>query len=225
MKNLILLHGALGSEKQFGKLKRLLSDQFRVYSLDFEGHGERNSTAPFSMDLFSDNLDQFIHEKQIQGSLVFGYSMGGYVALHLARKKPELLGDIMTLGSKLKWSPEIAKSEVKMLNPEIIQEKVKGFASYLGSLHNDWVDNMNRTTEMMIELGNGKSLGLDQFAEITNTVYMGVGDADQMVSKAETQEVATVIPNATFYEMEQTEHPLPKVDMNRLADRIAQFLG
>ena len=47
-----------------------------------------------------------------------GHSMGGYVALKLALKRPELVDRIITLGTKFNWTPEVAAKEVKMLNPD-----------------------------------------------------------------------------------------------------------
>lgn len=44
MRQLVLLHGALGSEKQMEPLKSWLSDKFECYSFSFEGHGERGSS-------------------------------------------------------------------------------------------------------------------------------------------------------------------------------------
>jgi len=68
-------------------------------------------------------------------------------------------------------------------------------------------------------------LNLEQFGQLNKTVFMGVGELDEMVSRDETEEVANVIPNATFYLMEQTEHPLPKVDPVKLSQLIENYLS
>lgn len=39
---------------------------------------------------------------------VFGYSLGGYIALMAALEKPDLFKKIITLATKLDWSPESA---------------------------------------------------------------------------------------------------------------------
>ena len=43
MQQLLVLHGALGSKEQFTSLEKALSDEFKVYTLDFSGHGNRLS--------------------------------------------------------------------------------------------------------------------------------------------------------------------------------------
>src|SRR5690606_942962 len=102
----LLLHGALGCKKQFEDLQKILSENPKIHALDFDGHGENHSDESFSMELFSKNILNFLNEKNIEKTDVFGYSMGGYAALCLAKKQPERLGKIMTLGTKFLWDKE-----------------------------------------------------------------------------------------------------------------------
>ena len=92
------------------------------------------------------------------GELVhlFGYSMGGFIALLSAANGNKKIHSITTLGTKMKWSPRIAENEVKQLNPELIEEKVPAFAKSLEERHGDhWKDLMRRTADYMVLLGNG----------------------------------------------------------------------
>ena len=107
--NIVLLHGALGTKKQLDKLSHLLSSKFNVYSLDFDGHGSKVSGKEFSMELFKNNVVDFILEHGIEKTHVFGFSMGGYVALNLAKTHPHLISNIVTLGTKFNWSQEAAE--------------------------------------------------------------------------------------------------------------------
>ena len=112
MGNLILLHGALGSEKQLHALKNELTN-FNIYTLNFEGHGGRTINGSYSIDRFVQNVLDFMFANQLQNASFFGYSMGGYVALKLAAYHPEKVESIVTLGTKFNWTPEIAAAEVK----------------------------------------------------------------------------------------------------------------
>ena len=99
---LILLHGALGAQSQFSPWLPLLEESFEVHSLDFEGHGTQAfADRPFAISHFAENLERYIHSKGLQQPHVFGYSMGGYVAMYLAVRQPELLGKIFTFATKL----------------------------------------------------------------------------------------------------------------------------
>ncbi|NRA47992.1 MAG: alpha/beta hydrolase, partial [Phaeodactylibacter sp.] len=123
---LLLLHGALGSKAQFSALKAKLNIDFEVFDFDFQGHGGRTVESPFTMDLFTDNVLSFLDDNDLGKVHIFGYSMGGYVTLNTALKLPGRISKITTLGTKFDWSLESAEKEIKMLNPEKVEEKVPG---------------------------------------------------------------------------------------------------
>ena len=134
----------MGSEVQLQPLQKLLETDFTVHTLNFEGHGGRSSAHEFDMERFADNIVEKLQTLEISNTHIFGYSMGGYVALTLAKKHPDMVNTIVTLGTKFNWSVESAQQEVKMLNPAKIEEKVPAFAKRLHELHqpNDWKEVM-----------------------------------------------------------------------------------
>jgi pimeloyl-ACP methyl ester carboxylesterase len=225
--NLLLLHGALGSEVQLQPLQKLLATDFNVYTLNFEGHGGRTSNHEFDMDRFAENVVERLTTLQVAKTHIFGYSMGGYVALTLAKKYPELIDTIVTLGTKFNWTLESAQQEVKMLNPEKIEEKVPAFAKRLQGLHlpNDWKEVMRKTASMMFDLANGKKLtGLDLQA-IPHEVCIGIGSLDNMVTIEESENAASHLPNGRLKIIEDVKHPIEKVDMQILTTFIKNELS
>ena len=118
--SIILLHGAIGASDQLIPLgNELKENNFDVFYLNFSGHGRQNFEIDFGVKQFVDELSSFISKNKLQQPHVFGYSMGGYVALYLASEKPEMIGTIFTLGTKFEWSPEIAVKEIKMLDKKL----------------------------------------------------------------------------------------------------------
>ena len=224
--NLLLLHGALGTKIQLESLKVKLSGHFHVFSLNFEGHGDRISDKDFSIDLFSENVIGFLKEKGISNTHIFGYSMGGYVALNLALNNPELINRIVTLGTKFNWSPEIAAQEIKMLNPEKIEEKVPAFAKRLEELHaeNDWKKMMNKTAKMMIGLGDGQGLTDDGMKSIGHAVLIGIGELDKMVTVEESENAAGLLQNGEMKIIEGFKHPIEQINMSELASALLVFI-
>ena len=220
------MHGALGSAQQFSRLKPLLEEHFNVHDLNFEGHGGRTSENALTMAGFATNIDEFILEKGLKKPNVFGYSMGGYAALSLALEQPEKLGKIVTLGTKFDWNAASAAKEVKMLNPEVIEEKVPKFAAHLKALHapNDWKELLHKTAGMMLHLGDGAALKEGDLSSIQNRVCIMVGESDNMVSPSESQWAANAVPNAEFKLLEGVVHPLEKNDPQQLATTITSFL-
>lgn len=225
--NLILLHGALGSKHQFAQLEPLLSSHFNVFTFDFEGHGGRPSQNPYSMDLFSQNVLDFMTENDILSSHLFGYSMGGYVALMLAKNNPEKVEKIMTLGTKFDWTPETSQKEIRMLNPEKIEIKVPKFAATLQKRHHplDWKEVLQKTAEMMLHLGNGMALTTEDLKTISHDVLIGIGSEDNMVTLEESRLTAAALPNGNIEVFPNFRHPIELIDFEKLAHRINAFLG
>ena len=222
MKNLIILHGALGAKSQFEQLTSQLTDHFKVYTFDFSGHGSKAvDSVDFSIELFAKDLKEFMQQHAIQKPLIFGYSMGGYVALKLESMEAGSFEKIVTLGTKFDWTPESAEKEAKMLNAEKILEKVPAFASYLKSLHGeDWKVVLERTAKMMLELGNKPALKSYDFHQVQIPVRLLRGEKDVMVTKEETAEVQQLLGNASFLEIAEWVHPINLVPSDQLTQQL-----
>ncbi len=221
---LILLHGALGSRDQFGHLKKLLSDHFQVYDLNFSGHGGGEVVEPFAMDVFVNDVLDLMRENNLEKANFFGYSMGGYVALNVAEKFPEKVAAIITLATKFKWDKESAEKEVQMLDPEKVVLKVPEFAATLSQRHgNHWKKVMINTGTMILGLGNGHAMTAEDFKCISCPVMIAVGDMDRMVTIEESQEVASQLKFGELKILEKVKHPLEGVDAELLSEIIVHF--
>ncbi len=218
MKSILLLHGALGSKAQFAALTKELEQTKIVYSFNFESHGGSGAKGPFSIDSLVENVRDFMDQNKLDKIDLFGYSMGGYVALKYALKFPERIGKISTLGTKFDWTPESAANEIKRLNPELIELKVPVFAKLLKAEHHpdDWKELMNNTANMMLDLGNGSAMTEANFKEISSQVIICRGSNDEMVTKAESLKVVQYLQNADYFELENTPHALEKVELDKL---------
>ena len=223
---LLLLHGAISSGKQFDKLLPLLNDEFDVYVFTFPGHGGNKIPAEeFSIPLFANALLYYLVENNLMPAYVFGYSMGGYVALYIASRLSNQFQKIITLGTKLNWTEETAAREVVQLNPEKIEEKVPAFAEVLKQLHapEDWKAVLNKTSEMLMNLGKNPLLNKEAFERIKIPVVIGLGDSDKMVSREESENAVQYLANGKFQMLENTQHPFERVDVNMLSGKLKEF--
>lgn len=224
-KNLILLHGAIGASKQLRKLGELLESDYKVFYLDFDGHGGKAITPDFGINLFSQNLIDFVKEKELSTFSIFGYSMGGYVTLN-AIANGLRVDKLVTLGTKFSWTPEGAAKEIKMLNPSLIEEKIPQFALYQNDLHapTDWKEVMLSTARMMTILGNAPLLKDEVLQSINTPTLCLLGDSDTMVTKEETQHVVALLSNGEFEILPDCQHPIEKVPLNYLYKKIKEYL-
>ena len=148
--------------------------------------------------------------------------MGGYVGLKLALSHPELVGKILTLGTKFNWTKAISEQEVRKLNPEIIAAKVPVFAKRLEELDSadSWKVVVNKTAKMMLDLGNGKKISDASLAQLNNQITIGIGELDNMVTLEESQRIAELLPNGKLEIISGFKHPIEQIDVQELANFI-----
>ena len=92
---LIILHGLFGSSRNWASIAKLLSNQRRVLTVDLPNHGASYWTEMVSYEKMAEATAGFIVEKNLQGSALFGHSMGGKTAMTLALTKPDLIGKLI----------------------------------------------------------------------------------------------------------------------------------
>ncbi|MDF2450412.1 MAG: alpha/beta hydrolase fold protein [Bacteroidota bacterium] len=219
MKTIILLHGALGASDQLRPLiSELESLGYRGLPFDFSGHHQNPFHTQFSIEQFSKELKDFIIANELQKPAIFGYSLGGYVALYLAHLQPGLIGSIFTYGTKFRWDEETSQKEIRNLNPVTIDEKYPKFAETLSRRHGvAWKDLVLQTANLISELGRNTLLNADMLSAIPNKVVIGIGDRDVMVSLEETLEVYHSLKNGSMYMLADAAHPIEKINFGVLA--------
>lgn len=227
--NLLLIHGALGSATQFDKLARALNGAHTIHVVELEGHGSTPATEPqFSIETFVSNVRALITARSIGQTAIFGHSMGGYVALKLAVESPELVSSVITLGTKIDWTPEIALLETSRLDASKIRAKVPAFAVHMSKRHRGvpggWELVLARTTALMTELGDRPLIDSTFLSQIRQPVRMMVGDRDAFVSVEETAAAVKSIPNGELAVLPNSPHPLEQTRVSLISSMIQDFL-
>lgn len=227
MQHLLLLHGAIGAKDQLQLLGENLKQFFTVHTLNFSGHGGESIPETFSIEQFSADVLSYMQQNRIEKVNIFGYSMGGYVGLYLAKHYPKKINKVFTLATKFQWTPEIAQREIKMLDVGRIKEKIPAFAQQLEKRHlpNDWKTVLHKTAEMMIKMGNKNPLTLNDLESIEKSVLIGIGDKDTMVTLEETINVYRKLKNSNLIVLPNTQHPIEKVNIKRLTEEVVLFFN
>lgn len=84
-KDVILLHGWGANIDAFSPVHRNLEQHFKVWSLDFPGFGKSPEPAePWSVDDYTNMLEQFIKQHGIERPILIGHSFGGRVSIRYA---------------------------------------------------------------------------------------------------------------------------------------------
>lgn len=227
MGNILLLHGAFGAMDQLADLENSLVDSYVVHRLNFSGHGGSPFTGEsFSIELFATEVIDFLDKNEIETINLFGFSMGGYIAMYLAIHHPHRINKIVTLATKFNWDTTIAVKEAKMIDPDNIEKVLPAFANSLQKRHapNDWKTLLQKTAAMLLQMGKDNPLKPDDYASIHHPTLLMLGDRDKMVSLEETLVVYKKLPNAQLAILPNTSHPLEMISNDRLAYELKSFL-
>lgn len=228
MATLLLLHGALGSASQVAPLGALLADAHDVHAVELEGHGDTPpSETSYNVGRFAQGVREFMSERRIERAAIFGYSMGGYVALHLAAESPDLVTSVATLATKLAWTPAVAARETSRLIPATIRAKVPAFADVLERRHANaggWETVLAKTSALMIELGERPVVDTATFARLPQRIRLLVGDRDNVVTVDETAAAARAIGRGELGVLPSTSHPFEQVRLPLLATLLREFV-
>jgi pimeloyl-ACP methyl ester carboxylesterase len=122
-KPLLLLHGAFGTPEGWATVLPTLAKSHQVIVVEQQGHGRTGDIdRPLSFGQMAEDTGALLQQLNIQSADVFGYSMGGGVALALAIKHPGLVRKLAILGAgtgptKDTYDPEAYK-QFKSMTPE-----------------------------------------------------------------------------------------------------------
>lgn len=228
MTPLILLHGAIGAASQFEPLIKQLEKNYQVHAINFSGHGgEPIDANSFSIKHFAQQVASFIHALNTNEPInIFGYSMGGYVAMYLARHININIGKIITLGTKFHWDEATAAKEIKMLQPDVIEQKIPAFAQQLNQRHHpqSWKEVLHTTANMLQHMGQDNPLKPGDYTSITTPSLIMIGDKDKMVTLEETVNTYHKLPNAQLAVLPATPHAIEQVDASLIAFYIKRFM-
>ncbi len=227
MEHLLLLHGAIGGSDQLQPLAEALQHKYNVHTINFSGHGgSAIPDEPFSIPMFAAQILDWLQENDIPEINLFGYSMGGYVSLYLAKFHPQKIKKAITLATKFYWDEAIAAKEEKLLDADIILQKIPAFAQQLIHRHapQDWKMVLEKTKELLQGLGKNNTLQLTDYANITTPVLLLLGDQDKMITIEETVAVFELLPHAQMGMLPGTPHPIEHVHVNTLVFFINNFL-
>lgn len=97
---LVLLHGAFGFVEGWATVLPSLARTHQVIAIELQGHGHTNDLErPLAYEQMADDVAALMQHLKINDADVFGYSMGGTVALGVAIRHPELVRRLAILGA------------------------------------------------------------------------------------------------------------------------------
>ncbi len=86
---LVILHGMLGSSRNWQTTGQDLTEKFHVLALDLRNHGESPHDAAMTYEAMMEDVLAWLDVQGLRQITLLGHSMGGKVAMLLACRHPE----------------------------------------------------------------------------------------------------------------------------------------
>nr|WP_040811717.1 alpha/beta hydrolase [Nocardia concava] len=102
----LALHGLTGHGRRWQRLADDHLPDVRILAPDLRGHGRSPGVPPWDFETLVDDLVALLRTESSEPVVVLGHSFGGAIAVHLARRHPELVRALVLLDPAIGLEPD-----------------------------------------------------------------------------------------------------------------------
>jgi pimeloyl-ACP methyl ester carboxylesterase len=233
---IVLLHGFCENSTCFNEQVLFLKEHYRVVCIDLPGFGNAGAVKAKSMEDMADYVYEAMVSIKLIKPVLFGHSMGGYVALALAKKYADTLSGVGLIHSTASADTEERiqkrKQAMAFIKGNGTEAYVKSFIPPL--FHLQYV-NHNRVEELINEAKKIPPDALisaleamcsrpDSIAWLKETqlpVCFIAGSSDELIQASQLAEQATLCKRSAFYLLKSSAH----MGMIEEAEQCSQYIA
>jgi 3-oxoadipate enol-lactonase len=239
---LVLVHGYPLDGGMWSAVARILSERFRVLKPDLPGRSENPLPATGSMESYADFLAEIVRSAGAAGPVgIAGFSMGGYAALALLRRRPEAVRALALVDSRA-GADDAAGREKR--DQAISDVRARGSAAAADAMidkllsaeargRGDMVERVRRmilrqkpeTLESDLTAMRDRADQSDLLPEIRISTLVLAGEADAITPPGPAREMAASIPGAEFVEIPGAGHLSPVEKPKVVASALGAFFA
>jgi 3-oxoadipate enol-lactonase len=239
---IVFSHGLLWSGKMFWKQVEYLKDRYRIIIYDHRGQGKSSVTdSGYDMDqLYLDAVA--LIEKLHLGKVHFaGLSMGGFVGLRLAARRPDLLHSLILIETSAQKESSIFKYSalvviVKLFGVKIVTRPVMNIMFGIKFLRDKsrveekklWIKELQKNKKTATRAVNGIITRKGVEAELKNIlcpVLIIVGTQDKAAIPARAEFIHQYIPHSQLRYIEGAGHSSSIEEPEQVNQCIEEFLS
>lgn len=240
---LVLSHSLFFDHKMFTHQVAHLSKNIRIISYDHRDQGQsaRSDLQSVDMDTLTDDAAAFIEALNIAPCFFAGNSMGGFVALRLAARRPDLLKGCIVLGSSAELEYKLAE-----FSPLIDGVNAQGTKPFIDTLMyimfgDDYLADAAQVSEReywrdyMLQLGPDIARSahgvihragvLDELKDSRVPLLILAGEQDHAYEVALSENIAQTVADSEMFVIPKAGHSValeqPEIVNNYIADFIA----
>jgi pimeloyl-ACP methyl ester carboxylesterase len=232
---LVLLHSNGASARQFDPIIAGLAGAHTVYALDLPGHGDSDPLGRHhTIEEYGDAVSGFIDAVGAGRCPVAGSSVGGLIALHLARATPARIAAVGLIETPIRddafWGAQWPRLEKAFTATQQSFDEVRPrFRDITPALHERWnIDRAKAGAKTMMDvMWAGRAFdaagALDALAAADLPVWVAIGEAGPIADLIETYRLR--LPRAAHNVFPGCGH-FPMIDApERFAAALRDFLA
>lgn len=238
---ILFSHGLLLNSRMFLHQINYFKSRYRCVAFDHRGQGQSEITDDgYDMDTLTEDAIQLMKALQLGSCHVAGLSMGGFVAMRLAARNPELVKSLILLETSADEEPNVFKYRLltiiyRFFGAAPIAKRImkimfgKKFLNNPKSQaeRNEWrkviIDNP-RTIVRAVEGVIERKPIFDELKNITAPTLVMVGDQDVATVPAKSERIHSQIPNAQLVILKGAGHSSTIEEPDQVNGAIDEFL-
>lgn len=242
---IVFSHGLLWSSRMFDNQVAVLKDNYRVITYDHRGQGQSEVTeSGYDMDTLAGDAMALIEKLNLGKVHFVGLSMGGFVAMRIAARRPDSVKSIILIETSADPEPQENIPKYKMLN---FVARWLGFSLITKSVMQimfgqTWLNEPTRAHEhdyWKKQLHNNHRVGItravmgsvnrkgvyEELASINVPTLILVGEEDVATVPAQADRIHQAIPQSKLVTIPQAGHTSTVENPDAVNQAIIDFLA
>ena len=238
---IVFSHGLLWSGKLFHKQVEYFKSKYRIITYDHRGQGQSEVTdSGYDMDSLADDAAQLIERLKLGKVHFAGLSMGGFVTMRLAARRPDLIKSAILIETSSQPEPNAAKytllnTIVKLFGISPVANTVMKIMfgdTFLNDPKrklekNEWTNELKANKKSIVKAVNGVITRKGVENELKNIqcpTLVIVGDQDKATVPEKAEFIHANIPNSKLVYVKNAGHSSSIEEPEQVNIAIESFL-
>jgi 3-oxoadipate enol-lactonase len=227
---LVFLHGLLLDRAFWNPVLNRIAEQFRCVTFDMPGHGKSGWREGLTLNDIANDIALWMIENKLNKVTLVGHSQGGIIAMLIAAKYPQLLNKLVLVNTTARaeaasliplWQQRqsllLSLDDVNRQGVFAEMQKIKYAASWLQDNLSYAMDDINKQMNAdSIMFASAIDAAVIQrediratLQQITVDTVVLAGTEDIATPPTHSEEIAELLPKASYYLVENAGHSIP----------------